>query len=369
MPEQLKYWVWLNSLPKIGARRGAQLIKYFGEPERIWQLDEYELVKAPFMTPVILNQLLDRNLRQEADRIMEDIHKNQISVITIKDDAYPFYLKNIHDPPVILYVKGSLTNNSKCIAIVGSRYATSYGLSMAEKLAKSLAEHKITVVSGMARGIDSYAHDGALKGNGTTVAVLGCGLDNPYPPENKKLMERIMENGAVISEYPPGMPPLPMNFPARNRIISGMCMGVVVIEAGERSGSLITVDFALEQGRDVFAVPGNINSYNSKGTNKLIKEGAKIVTCVEDILEEISPDWQAAQDNPKEERPGTRMEYELLDFEEKLIWNCLETEPLHVDILAKKSGLSMQTINSLLIMMELKGLVEQLPGKIYKLKD
>jgi len=367
MPNKLKYWVWLNSLPGIGARKGGQLIEYFGEPEIIWHLDRGELSKAPFVTPLMMNQLLDINLRQEVDRIMERIQKNGISVITVKDYSYPCYLKNIHDPPIVLYAKGSLSNADKCIAIVGSRRATSYGLNTAEKLSESLAQCGITVVSGMARGIDSYAHRGALKGRGKTVAVMGCGLDKPYPPENRDLMLRITENGAAISEYPPGTPPLQANFPARNRIISGMCLGVVVIEAGERSGSLITADFALEQGRDVFAVPGNVNSYNSRGTNKLIKEGAKVVTCVQDILEEINEGWYVASDGMPGDGTGKKTKPRQLDSEERLIFDCLEAEPLHIDVLAQKSGLRINTLNSLLVMMELKGIVQQLPGKIYKL--
>lgn len=368
MKEKLKYWVWLSSIPGIGARKSARLIELFGEPEKIWFLPEEQLRKTTFLNETNIRQIVDKKHRSEAQRHMEMIFQKNISVITIKDESYPFYLKNIHDPPIALYIKGTLYKDEKSVAVVGARRATPYGLEIAEKLSFELARHGITVISGMARGIDSHAHNGTLKAGGRTIAVLGCGLDKPYPAENKLLMEKITEHGAVISEYVPGTPPLPGNFPARNRIISGLSHGVVVIEAGEKSGSLITADFALEQGRDVFAVPGNVGNSSSKGSNRLIKEGAKLVTCAKDILEELNiPNLCSSKQDSSDRDIKMQKVYEKLNENEKIIWSCLEAEALHIDLIAKKSGLSIQAVNSILVMMELKGLVEPLPGKLFKL--
>lgn len=265
--------------------------------------------------------------------------------------------------------------SEKSISIVGSRKATSYGLEAGEELAYQLSMLGITITSGMARGIDSSAHKGALKAKGRTIAVLGCGHDIIYPPENKALIEEIIKSGAVISEYLPGTKPMAMNFPARNRIISGISLGVVVIEAAENSGSLITANFALEQGREVFALPGNINRINSKGTNKLIKEGAKLTTCIEDILEEL--EIYNLIDNKKidgidedniDNEIFDQKYYRGLDNEERRMIQCLKYEPLHVDYLANMTGYSIKHINSILTMLELKGVIEQMPGKIFRLR-
>ena len=287
----------------------------------------------------------------------------------MEDELYPAYLKNIYDPPLVLYMKGTIQEEEKYLAVVGSRRATSYGLDMAKKISRELAECGITVVSGMARGVDSFAHMGALEVKGRTIAVLGCGLDIVYPYENKKLMENIIESGACLSEYLPGTTPVPGNFPARNRIISGISLGVVVIEAGERSGSLITANFALEQGREVFALPGNVNSIKSTGTNKLIKEGAKIVTGIDDILEELNIYF--IEENTKVSFNKNLQDERILrglDNDEKKVVECLKLESMHIDNIARKTGFGIQLVNSILVMLELKGVVEQLPGKIFKLK-
>jgi DNA processing protein len=220
---------------------------------------------------------------------LELINKNNITVITDRDESYPENLFNIYDRPPLLYIKGNLQKEDINIAIVGSRLASTYGKFITERISRELAMKGITIVSGMARGIDSAAHRGAIAAQGRTVAVLGCGLDIIYPPENKNLFSDIVQNGAVISEYPPQTQPLSAHFPARNRIISGISYGVVVVEAGEKSGSLITARLALEQGREVFAVPGSIDSVGSRGTNKLIKQGAKLIENIDDILEDILP--------------------------------------------------------------------------------
>ncbi len=370
MSEHLKYWVWLNSIPNVGAVKGNLLINHFGDPKNIWDASEAELKTASFLNARTIGFLADDKYKNEALRQLKVIEELKIKVITIKDSLYPYYLKNIYDPPIILYVRGNILEEEKCIAVVGSRKATSYGLKMAETISYELARLGITVISGMARGIDTYAHKGALKAGGRTIAVLGCGPDVVYPAENKQLMADIKNTGAVISEFKPGMQPIATNFPARNRIISGMSQGVVVIEAGERSGSLITAGFALEQGREVFAVPGNINSFSSVGTNKLIKDGAKIVTDIEDILEELrvyslKDKWTGL----RREEAFDQSRFKGLDSEERKLVECLKSEPLHIDILADKSGLSVKAVNAILVMLELKGIVEQAPGKIFKIKE
>lgn len=369
MREDLKYWIWLSSVPMIGARRGKQLLEHFGSPRNVWEATELELIKLSSINKNIVDLIKDQKIRDEADRHLENILRHDIHVVTIDDEQYPYYLKNIYDPPIALFVKGNISGHDRSVAIVGSRRASSYGLNMAETISCQLAQCGVTVISGMARGIDTYAHNGAIKGKGSTIAVLGCGLDIAYPVENKELMKKIIECGAVVSEYLPGMQPLPQNFPARNRIISGLSLGVVVVEANEKSGSLITANFALEQGREVFALPGNISSSLSRGSNKLIKEGAKIVTDIQDILEELnvcritnnmSNDFQVRD-------IAMQKVFKGLEDDERKVAECIMQEPLHIDILAQKTGFSMQVLNSLLVMMELKGVVKQEPGKIFRL--
>ncbi|HEX9060388.1 MAG TPA: DNA-processing protein DprA [Clostridia bacterium] len=369
MAQNLKYWVWLSSMPGIGPLKRKRLIESFGDPKLIWEVGSAELKCLDYLRINDVDQLINQKYRDESERIFEEIYKQGIRVITIQDELYPYYLKNIYDPPVVLYYKGTIQKNEKMVAVVGSRKASGYGLKMAEKLSEQLSENGITVISGLARGIDTYAHRGAMKSSGRTIAVLGCGIDIVYPWENKLLMEKITTQGAVISEYIPGVQPRPQNFPARNRIISGASLGVVVIEAGERSGSLITADFALEQGRDVFAVPGNIESSTSIGTNRLIKEGAKIVTCIEDILEELCGTSPVERPKKIVSKKPLVNKFTELDIEETAVVEKLVDEPLHIDALALKCEMAVQTVSSILVMLELKGVVEQLPGKIFKLND
>lgn len=369
MADNKQYWIWLSSIPGIGAVKSRKLLEYFEQPHNIYNSREDELRTLPFLNGSDVLNIIDKKLKDNVKRILDNIYKNNINVITIEDELYPYYLKNIYDPPMVLYYKGNITDSEKYLAVVGSRKATSYGLDMAGKISSELAKYGITVVSGMARGIDTYAHKGALGAGGRTIAVLGCGVDVVYPYENKKLMESIINEGACISEYIPGTPPIAGNFPARNRIISGMSLGVVVIEAGDKSGSLITANFALEQGREVFALPGNVNSINSTGTNKLIREGAKIVTGIEDILEELNISY--TEEKIKEFYRENNRDDQLLkglEEDEKKIVQCLKEGSLHIDALARKTGLGIKSVNSILLMLELKCVVEQLPGKIFKLK-
>lgn len=361
---ELKYWVWLSSLVKISPRIRLKLLDFFGGPALLWEASESQL-KSLNLSPQAIKSVIDIENRKRLPSLISKIMKCDASVITLNDSTYPELLKSIPDPPVVLYCRGKIEKNATYIAVVGSRRATFYGLDMAKRISGDLAANGVAVVSGMARGIDSKAHIGALEAGGRTIAVLGCGVDIPYPDENSKLMNEICRQGAVISEYLPGTPPVPFNFPARNRIISGLSQGVAIIEANEKSGSLITADFALEQGRDVFAVPGNINSYNSIGTNKLIKEGAKLVTNAGDILEELNIMHNIKINHfTKKKLPDIHF-----DSSEKSIAKKLLDGPAHIDEIAKECGISVQIVASVLVMLELSGFVEQLPGKIYKLAE
>jgi len=368
MLDNLKYWVWLGAIPGIGKIKSKKLLEYFKDPYNIFTAKEIDLAFCNFLTRSDISNILNKEYKEKLNKHIENIDANNISIITIYDDKYPEYLKHIYDPPITLYMKGDLLNEEKYLAVVGSRKATSYGLNMAEVVSRELSKCGITVVSGMARGIDTYAHKGVLSAKGRTVAVLGCGLDIVYPYENKKLMQNIIESGACISEYLPGTKPIAGNFPARNRIISGISMGVIVIEAGERSGSLITANLALEQGREVFALPGNVNSLKSTGTNKLIKEGAKMVTSLEDILEEIGAYFSKNNKDSFTKKLKDDKLLKGLDNDEVKIVKCLKLEPTHIDIISVKTGLNIKVVNSVIVMLELKGIVEQLPGKVYKLK-
>jgi DNA protecting protein DprA len=278
----------------------------------------------------------------------------------------------IYDRPVFLYLQGKLTSDDINIAVVGSRLASTYGKYTTERISRELAGLGLTVVSGLARGIDSAAHRGALAARGRTIAVLGSGLDIVYPPENKKLFATIIEQGAVISELPLGSPPVAFNFPARNRIISGMSYGVVVVEAGEKSGSLITAKLALEQGREVFAVPGSIDSAGARGTNKLIKQGAKLIENTDDILEEILPQLEKTKvfsassvSRPEAIKPPVKTELSKTDQE---IVDIVSGGCLHIDEIITGTGLSPAEISSTLMALELKGLIQQHPGKFFSLK-
>ncbi|MBL7157109.1 MAG: DNA-protecting protein DprA [Candidatus Omnitrophica bacterium] len=280
----------------------------------------------------------------------------EIKKIDINNTEYPENLKNIFNPPRKLYVNGNiLPQDKEAIAIVGTRRATYYGLEQCERLAYDLAIKGITVISGMARGIDTAAHRGALKGGARTIAVLGSGHNHIYPPENKKLYDKITENGAVISEFPPDTPPFKTNFPKRNRIISGMSKGVVVVEAPRRSGALITADFALEQGREVFAMPGNISSTRSNGTNRLIKEGAKLVENFQDILDELSYVINI--------KDVTSDEISPMASYEKIIFEILSDKPKRIDEIYEKTDLPTGKVSEALLKLELKKLIRMLPGE------
>ncbi len=329
--------------------------------ERAWSASFSDFVQAG-IEPTIAQEIVKKRSEIDLDKEMANIEKAEIRLVTIEDEEYPELLKEIYNPPFLLFVRGQINPADKyAVAIVGARRASEYGKQVTANLAMTLAQNNVTIVSGLALGIDSYAHQATLSvPNARTIAVLGCGIDDDsiYPSENKGLAHKIIEGrGAVISEFGPGMPPLKQHFPARNRIISGLSLGVVVVEATLVSGSLITARHALEQGRDVFAVPGNIYHKNAEGPNSLIKTGAKLVEKPEDILEELHLKQVAEKMTVQRMLPETDEEQNILKH--------LELEPIHVDKLVELVGVSVTDINSLLVMMEMKGIVRNLGGGNY----
>ena len=284
----MEYWIWLSFIEKNNYIEIQSLLKKYKTPERIWNLEEKELLEQGLNLKSIAN-ILNPSYRNELGKYIEYMEKNKIEIITLENNNYPQNLKNIYDYPSVIYLKGnSKILNQTSIAIVGCRKSSIYGEKISKELSYSLSKKGIIIISGLARGIDTFSHMGCLQAQGKTIAVLGSGLDIIYPSENKYLVENIIKNnGAIISEYIVGTTPTKYTFPARNRIISGMSDGVVIVEAKKRSGSLITVDFAIQQGKNVYAIPGNINNLNSEGTNELIKQGAKPLTNLQDILEDI----------------------------------------------------------------------------------
>ena len=361
MQEEKQYWIWLNRITGIGARRFIKLIECYESPRRLFQASGYELEPAERILGEKLSEHLKASQSKEALKQAEAVLNTPgLQVLTLLSPRYPDILKTIYDPPPVLYCMGQeLRTDLPTIAVVGSRRSSEYGRMSAKKVAFELAQAGAAVVSGMARGIDSMAHKGALEAeNGYTIAVLGCGVDYIYPPENAGLYKIILEKGTVISEFPPGTNPAPGNFPARNRIISGLSYGTLVVEAGLKSGAIITVDCALDQGREVYALPGNVNSPFSQGTNKLLKEGAKMVTSVEDILEDLNMAI-STQKHPLH-RQGP-----VLDLFETLVYNALHDGEKGLEELIHITQMEPGQLNGVLTIMEIKGIIKQLPGKIF----
>ena len=357
--KELKYWIGFSFIPGIGRVRLGQLENYFGNLEAAWNAPSAELKKA-HLDESIVRAATTWRPRLSLDEEMEKMKHQGVKALTWHDDKYPARLKEIYDYPPILYLKGEiLPEDEWCLAIVGTRLATAYGRQVTEEIATDLAHNKITVVSGLARGIDTIAHRAALEAGGRTIAVSACGLDIIYPAENTNLAKQIIEHGVLISEYPLGTKPKPEYFPRRNRILSGISLGVLVTEAGESSGALITADLALEQNRDVLAVPGSVLSPASRGTNQLIQQGAKLVQNCQDILEELNLRAVAQQLEFKEIIPASDTESALL--------RRLSAEPSHIDEICASSGLPVSTVSSTLAMMELKGLVKSIGSMKYVL--
>ncbi len=346
-----KYWVGFNMVQGIGPARVRALLDHFGSLREAWHAPVDVLRDVGLDRRSVANLVKARE-RLDLDREMARLEKAGVQVVTWEDDDYPRRLKQIYNPPPVLYVLGALLpQDDWAIAVVGTRYPTDYGREAARVLAGDLARQGITVVSGLALGIDGIAHEAALEAGGRTIAVLGSGFRYLYPARHRDLARRIIENGALVTEYALDVRPEASNFPPRNRIISGLSMGVVVVEAGERSGALITAQFAAEQGREVFAVPGPIFNRPSAGTNRLIQEGAKAVTSVADILEELDITMAAEQQEARLRIPKS-------DLEER-IWTYLLETPRHVDEIVRDMGLDTAQVVSTLTLMELKGLVRQ----------
>jgi len=357
-----KYWIGLSLINGFGPIRIVNLIKYFKNPYNVWFANNSELKNVKG-----IGKLADSFSKQrekiDLEKEFRKLKENKIKVITIDQKEYPFLLKNIYAPPPLLFYKGNKNISNKSLAIVGSRKTSAYGRKYAEYFARKLSAKGLNIISGMARGIDTYSHYGALKGGGSTVAVLGSGLEYIYPPENARLYEEIIEKGTVISEFPIGVKPLPENFPRRNRIISGLSLGVIIIEAAEKSGSLITANYALEQGREVFALPGNIDRPGSIGTNKLIKEGAKLISEVSDIFEELDFQlhWQEINNNINKEP--------VLNNNELKIYNIIRDEGvIHINKIIKITNIKVSKVNTILLKLEMKDLISREPGKKYAFK-
>ena len=349
------YWAALQIVPGINTSRIKSLVSYFGSARQAWQALRRDLFVCGILEDRVCNNLILQRESIDINKMAADWEQKGIKIVILVDKDYPNALSNIFSPPPVLYYRGKLPNKRKLIAIVGARKCSAYGRGAAKMLAGDLAAAGIGVVSGAARGIDTAAHQGALESGGYTIAVLGCGVDVAYPSENAGLLNIIAECGAVISEYAPGTAPLAKFFPVRNRIISGLASGVVVVEAAPKSGSLITADFALEEGREVFAVPGNIFSESSKGTNHLIKMGAKPVESAADILEDFGL-----------KRAETSRPPVSLSEDEAVVFGALLLDkPVGVDEIVVKTKLSPQVVTYILLRMELKGLVEQYSGQRY----
>jgi DNA processing protein len=366
--DKLKYWLALKSISGIGNIVFFALVEKFGFLAAIFSASAGELLATPGVTKKAAAAIAGFNNWDKIILELKQIDKTGISIITCQDELYPAKLLEIYDRPPFLYVHGNLKKDNVNVAIVGSRLASTYGKYTTERISRELAREGVTIVSGLARGIDSAAHRGALAAQGQTVAVLGSGLDVIYPPENKKLYSAIAQNGAIISEFPLGTPPRAANFPARNRIISGMSYGVVVVEAGEKSGSLITARLALEQGREVFAVPGSIDSAGSRGTNKLIKQGAKLVENTDDIMEEILPQLEKTRIRETfstSKTETTIQQNEVLSPIDRQIIEYLSGSRVHIDELITATGLSPNDILSSLMTLELKGIIKQYSGKFF----
>ncbi|WP_378957119.1 DNA-processing protein DprA [Pelosinus sp. sgz500959] len=348
------YLAALQMVSGIGHAHLKSLLSFFGNAQQVWQANQRDLVLCGCLNETICNKILIHREKIDIDQLAREWEKKGIHICLLTDLEYPTLLMNTFNSPYVLYYRGTLPINENAIAIVGARHATPYGKNIAHMMGAELAEAGIWVVSGAARGIDTAAHQGALT-KGYTIAVLGCGVDVCYPPENSKLLAHIAECGSVISEYPPGTLAHPGHFPARNRIINGLSRGVVVVEAAEKSGALITADFALEEGRDVFAVPGSIFSESSKGTHRLIKQGAKLTDCTADILEEYPTGFGT--------RKGAALE---LSADEETIYGILACDiPLGIEEIIMKATLNPATVTYILLQLELRGLAIEHSGKRY----
>jgi DNA processing protein len=366
-----EYNYWLANINHIGAKRIEILLQVFGSSEEVFhtskkELDTFKMECCPAelrFTDADIEAIIGS---RDPGKIQEEyakLEKNGIYFVSKGDSRYPEKLRNIYNAPFGLYVKGRLPQkDEKLLAVVGARECTPYGKEMAKYLSTAVAAKGISIISGLARGIDAYAHEGALAGEGVTYGVLGCGVNICYPKENINLFMELQKNGGLISEYAPGIQPISGNFPMRNRIISGLCDRILVIEAREKSGSLITVDFGLEQGKDIYALPGKATDRLSDGCNNLIKLGAKLVTTPADILEDFIPNY-------KQTIPELKKNNKLLETKEKIVYASLCLEPKHIEVIANDTGLPLPILMEQLLLLELRGLVRQTMKNYFVAQD
>jgi len=352
-----RYWIGFTLVKGIGAVRLQALLRHFGDLEAAWKASPADLAQVG-LGAKLTERILQARSGVDLERVMDGIEKQGIRVLTWEDEAYPTRLKEIDQPPPVLYIRGEyLPEDLFAVAVVGTRRVTPYGRQVTEELSAYLGAKGLTVVSGLARGVDALAHSASLQAGGRTLAVLGSGVDRIYPPEHRALAEKIMERGAIISDYAPGTGPEASNFPPRNRIISGLSLAVVVVEAGETSGALITAEFAATQGREVFAVPGNILAPQSKGTNKLIQMGAQPLLTPQDLMQALDLSRIGEHKAMRRMIPGDAVEAQLLE--------ALADQPVHVDALRNQTGLPIEKVSATLALMELKGMVRQVGGMTY----
>jgi DNA processing protein len=370
----IEKWLKLIRADGVGPITFAKLIKYFGSVDRALGTSVSELSKIDGIGFKTAEQIAATRDKFDAKAELELAEKLGVWLIHLADERYPPVLKQIYDPPPVLYIKGTLNRSDNlCISIVGSRRCSLYGQEQASRFAYFLASAGFTICSGMARGIDTAAHQGALSAKGRTIAVQGCGLANIFPPENKKLFELIAESGVCISELPLRYEPLPENFPPRNRIIAGLSLGTIVVEAGMGSGALITATAALENNREVMAVPGKIDSPLSRGTHRLLKDGAKLIETIEDVMEGLGyigeqlekHASESAEQAEKANTPLFDISQLKLSYDEKTIYGCLSKEPLHIEQIITNTRLKAGNINAGLVSLRLKGLIKQLPGNLF----
>jgi len=373
----MREWVALNMTPGIGPRAAAKLLERFGSAEAVYRATRAELEKLRLL-PEAVDSIIARDQHDKAESEIETVRKLGGDILILDDGVYPPLLREIYDPPITLYVKGAWSEclEQPCVAIVGSRRCSTYGQNSALMLARDLAQRGVTIVSGFARGIDAAAHRGAIEGGGRTVAVIGTGLDQVYPRDHKKLADELLQaGGAIVSQFPLTTPPVSENFPYRNRIISGLSLGVIVVEAAENSGSLITARLAIEQNREVFAVPGNITSRNSFGTNYLIKgAGAKLIQQWQDVAAELPPQIAASllppplTEQKKEKSLADQLSLVpqgLTGFEQSVFKLLSADNPAHIDMLVNQSRLTISDLNAALLTLEMRDLVRALPGKCF----
>ena len=358
--ENIYHLLLLSSIPGIGHAKIRTLVNKFGSPEQALSAPLHQLIATEGFDQKTAEKIVDTTQRDE--KFVEDqiklMDQYGVTIVSFWDDDYPQNLKNIYDPPAFLFVRGALSDTDRySVAIVGTRECTPYGRGITELLSQELAVRGITIVSGLARGIDTIAHTAAIQNGGRTLAVMGSGVDRIYPSENFKLAMEITEHGALVSDYPMRTSPDAVNFPGRNRIISGISLGTLIVEAGEKSGALITADYATEQNREVFAIPGNVNVKQSRGPNRLIKHGAKLVESVDDIIVELEHKLLPMTQPVKKEKVLQ------LNFQEQSVYDCIANDPRHIDQISKTANMSIGETLSHLLSLELMGAVKQLSGK------